>query len=73
MLRVSRCECEVVNEVLHPGEVGVVVLRFAHDPQNAFRFDDCATAHGGLGRDAELMNASAFTLRVAFGNLPWSF
>ncbi len=37
---------EVVDEVLHPGEVGVA-----------------------LGRDAELMNASAFSLRVAFGNL----
>ena len=37
---------EVVDEVLHSGEVGVA-----------------------LGRDAELMNAAAFTLRVAFGNL----
>ncbi len=37
---------EVVDEVLHPGEVGVA-----------------------LGRNAELMNAPAFTLRVAFGNL----
>ena len=47
---------EVVDEVLHPGEVGVVVPRFARDMQGAFGFLECAAAQGSLGRDAALMN-----------------
>lgn len=43
------------------------VLCFARDLRGAFGFGGCAPAQGSHERDAELMNAAAFTLWVTFG------